>query len=281
MIFGNEYDFSVNINPIDIDFGAFLTAPEPVKLDYITTPAGMQLQKNADVFGDMFFVTSHPIGAQPYGLLIVDAKDKQPVFDGTASVRFEVRPDDTSASATYNDFGNDRNRYEINEAESGSSNGQVITWDESFYVPTQEEFRPMGQNALFITQINYKYQSSYGTLAYLEVGQQGELIVRTHVDFSWNIKQQYVIAPTVYDTWNSVRFEVYSTPNTNGYLRVYLNGNLVVEEYRATIPTADHANTMKIGIYNAFKSRAYEPYKTQVMYFDGLKKSIDFLPQNG
>ncbi len=278
MIFGDVF-VTWNTTPVDIDFDAILAdysvakPAESPRFDFITTPAGMPLQQDPDVFGNLTFVVSQPIRAAAHGLLIVD-DDTQPVFDGEHSVRFEVRPEDTNASATWDDAGNDRNRYEINEQDTGSTNGNIITWDENFFIPYQEGFRPKGGNALFLTQINFKYQHNYGALAYLEVGQNGELLVRTHVDFSWDIKQQYVIAPSVYDKWNNVRFEVYSTPQSNGYLRVYLNGSLVVEEYRATIPTTDYSNTLKLGIYNAYKSRAYEPYNIQVAYFDGIKKTV-------
>lgn len=251
--------------------------PPPPPVDLIATPAGTSCvsERDQDVFGGEVFETSHPIQAKSHGCLIVNSTDKQPVFDGLRSARFEVRPEDCSASVSFNDCTNDRSRHEINEKEGGSTSGQVITWDENIYIPKQTRFRPRGNNALFITQINFKNRTEIGTLAYLEIGANGELIVRTHNGFTFDIKNQYVIMNSFpADTWTNIRFEVLSTPQSNGYIRVYLNGKLVVEENRPTLPTTESSNMLKMGIYNAFKSRATEAYATQVMYFDGVKKSV-------
>lgn len=236
-----------------------------------TTCAGVN---QSDVFGTMAFETSQPINATQYGCLIVSANDKQPVFDGSRSARFEVRPNDCSASSAFNDCINDRSRHEINETGIGATEGQTITWEERLYIPSQPRFRPKGKNAMFLTQINYIDGSNYGTLAYLEVGQNNELIVRTHVGFTWDILKQYVIQQNPADKWVDLKFEVKSTAQQDGYLKVYVDGQLVVNETRQTIPSASSKNWLKLGIYNAFKSQATEPYDTQVVYFDGLSKSI-------
>lgn len=254
--------------------------PPPPPVDLIATPAGTSCnnERDPDVFGGVVFSTSHPIQAKSHGCLIVNSTDKQPVFDGLRSVRFEVRPEDCNASASFDDCPNDRSRHEINENEGSSgTSGQVITWEENFYIPKQVRFRPKGNgnNALFITQINFKSKTEYGTLAYLEIGQNGELMVSTQNDFTFVVKKKYIIANSFpVDTWTNIKFEVLSTPQSSGYLKVYLNGKLVVEENRPTLPTAEHSNLLKFGIYNAFKSLATEPYATQVIYFDGVKKSV-------
>jgi hypothetical protein len=49
---------------------------------------------------------------------------------------------------------------------------------------------------------------------------------------------------------------------------------LAVDEQRVTLPTLASKNYLKIGIYNAYKSMAAEAYGTQVVYFDGLTKSV-------
>jgi hypothetical protein len=253
--------------------------PPPPPVDLIATPAGTSCvsERDPDVFGGEVFETSHPIQAKSHGCLIVNSTDKQPVFDGLRSARFEVRAEDCNASASFNDCTNDRSRHEINEREgSGGTSGQVITWEENIYIPKQTRFRPRGdRNALFITQINFKSKTEYGVLAYLEIGPNGELMVTTHNDFTFVVKKKQVIANSFpVDTWTNIKFEVLSTPQSNGYLKVYLNGKLVVEENRPTLPAADYSNLLKFGIYNAFKSLATEAYTTQVIYFDGVKKTV-------
>jgi hypothetical protein len=247
-------------------------AVAPLPVDLIATPNGTSCGVDQDVFGNEVFDTSHPYQAKPHGCLIVNSTDKQPVVDGLRSARFEVRPEDCSSSATFNDCSNDTSRHEINEREGSSTSGRVLTWEENIYIPKQTRFRPRGKNALFITQINFKSMTKYGTLAYLEIGENGELLVRTHNDFTFDIKNQHVIANSFpVDTWTNIKFEVLSTPQSNGYLRVYLNGKLVVEENRPTLPSLEYSNIMNLGIYNAFKSRATEAYATQVIYFDGVR----------
>ena len=276
-------------SPTVITVPPFTAAPVPVPpppppppsppTDLIATPAGTSCvsERDPDVLGEVF-ETVNTVQSQPHGCLIVNSTDKQPVFDGLRSARFEVRPEDCGASVGYSDCTNDRSRHEISEKEGASTSGQVITWEENIYIPKQTRFRPRGdRNALFITQINFKNKADYGTLAYLEIGENGSLLVRTHKDFTWDIKTRHVIANSFpVDTWTNIKFEVLSTPQSNGYIRVYLNGKLVVEEIRQTLPTAEHSNMMRFGIYNAFKSLAFEPYTTQVMYFDGVKKSVRF-----
>jgi len=253
-----------------------VVVPPPPPADLLSTPNGTSCGVDPDVFG-VAFETVNTVQSQSHGCLIVNSTDKQPVFDGLRSARFEVRPEDCGASVSFNDCTNDRSRHEITEKEGSSTSGQLLTWEENIYIPKQTRFRPKGKNALFITQINFKNKADYGTIAYLEIGENGELLVRTHNEFTWDIKTQYVIANSFpVDTWTNIKFEVLSTAQSNGYIRVYLNGKLVVEENRPTLPTAAHSNMMRVGIYNAFKSRATEAYVTQVIYFDGVKKNVRY-----
>lgn len=251
-----------------------VTPPAPTT--NLATPNGTTCTgvNQPDVFGTMTFETSQPINATQYGCLVVSAADKQPTFDGTLAARFEVRANDCSASSSFNDCTNDRSRHEINETGVGSTEGQTITWEERVYVPSQPRFRPNGQNIMFLTQINYIDNNNYGTLAYLEVGQSGEFLIRTHVGLTFTILKKYLIKQNPYDKWTHLKFEVKSTAKQDGYLKVYVDGQLVVDETRQTLPTSSSTNWLKLGIYNAFKSAAAEPYDTQVVYFDGLSKSV-------
>jgi|688.fasta_scaffold240698_3 hypothetical protein len=253
-----------------------VVVPPPPPVDLLSTPNGTSCGVDPDVFG-VAFETVNTVQSQSHGCLIVNSTDKQPVFDGLRSARFEVRQEDCGASVSFNDCTNDRSRHEISEKEGSSTSGQLLTWEENIYIPTQTRFRPKGKNALFITQINFKNKADYGTIAYLEIGENGELLVRTHNEFTFDIKTLHVIANSFpVDTWTNIKFEVLSTPQSNGYIRVYLNGKLVVEENRPTLPTAEYSNMMRVGIYNAFKSRASETYATQVIYFDGVKKNVRY-----
>jgi hypothetical protein len=49
---------------------------------------------------------------------------------------------------------------------------------------------------------------------------------------------------------------------------------LKVNETKPTLPFPDVRHVLKIGICNAFKPQATEPFDTQVVYFDGIRRSI-------
>lgn len=242
----------------------------------LTTPSGSTCVgvSAPDVFGSMVFETAQPINAKSWGCLLVESADKQAVFDGHQSARFEVRPGDCSANSGFNDCVNDRSRHEINESGIGPTQGQIITWEERIFIPSQPRFRPKGGNIMFLSQINFIDSANYGTVAYIEVAQDGSLMIRTHVGMTFNILNQYVVHRNPVDKWVKFKFEVKSTAQPDGYLKVYVDDQLVVDETRQTLPTPTSVNWLKMGIYNAFKSQATEAYDTQIVYYDGLSKVV-------
>ena len=65
-----------------------------------------------------------------------------------------------------------------------------------------------------------------------------------------------------------------STSEKDGYLKVFVNDKLKVLENRQTLPDSGSGHSLKLGIYNAYKSKAMEPYGKQVVYFDAISKSV-------
>jgi len=235
-------------------------------------PSGLPCDvPNDDVFGDMLFSTRHPIGAKPYGCVVVSATDAHPVFDGISSARFQVGPDDCSGNSGFDDCANDRSRHEIGERLQ-PTNGHVIRYETHVFIPSQQPFKPSGGNILFLTQINFN--EPFGIVAYLEVGPSNQLMIRTHVGLTTDILKKYPVATQVFDRWIQVDYEIKSTPQDDGYLKVFVDGVLAVDETRQTLPSSRASNSLTLGIYNAFKSRASEPFGTQVVYFDGVRKIV-------
>ena len=249
---------------------------DPTLTGLMVTPTGTTCTgvTDADTTGGLDFETSHPIRAQAYGCLAVDAANRQPVFAGTKSLRFEVRPGDCSANRGYDDCINDRSRHEINELQRSGTQGKVITYDTHLYLPVQPRLRPKGGSALFLTQIHFVQDDIYGVTAYLEVSQSGQLQVRTHIGFTYDTLNLYTVLENPFERWVQVRYEVKSTSQPDGYIRVYVDGVLKVDETRATLPNASAGHSLKLGIYNSFLTRASEPHTTQVVYFDGLAKQV-------
>lgn len=230
---------------------------------------------NQDALGGIAFITFlDPIS---FGCHIVNGANGHPVHDGSQSARFELKASECNSSSASPDCQTDRSRYEIFENNrNASTDGKVVTYEVWVYIPPQTRFRPRGGNIMFLDQIQYLPPDNDvgGVLAYLEVGNSGELMIRTHIGFTFNIQQQYTIVQNPVGTWSKVVWEVRGSTQSDGYLRVYANDVLKVDETKPTLPTAGWRHSLKIGIYNAFKSQATEPFDTQVVYFDGVSATV-------
>ncbi|WP_420473112.1 DUF4214 domain-containing protein [Noviherbaspirillum sp. ST9] len=225
--------------------------------------------KDQDALGGVAFQTVHPIGEKAWGCRVVTGPSF-PVLSGSRSVRFEVNPTDCSGNEGFNDCTNDRSRHEIITA-NALGDGRVVNYESSLYIPTQAKFRPKGDNKLFLNQVNSTSATQFGTLAYLEVGSDGDLYVRTQPAGTQSPLNLYPIYKSPQGKWIKVRYEVKVTPDaTSGYLKVYVDDKLVITENRATVPDAASFANFRIGIYNGIKSLAQEPYAKQIVYFDGV-----------
>jgi len=261
----------------------------------LSTPAGntcgtvnnalrQPIATNTDVFGNLAFWVSSVIGSKSWSCLIVNKSDGQPVFDGNQSVRFEVRPGDCTAPnyGSISDCVNDRSRSEIVTADMNSgyqpqpTQGQIITYEYRVYIPTQPLIRPTapaGSSVLMVlTQLRNTHTSD--ALAFLCVDNNGGLYLQTHTGFSWTPNQVVTIDSKPQNKWIKLKYVVKSTSASDGYVKIYVNDALVINETRATLPDAAQAQMLKIGIYNSFLSAAAQPWQTQVVYFDGISTTV-------
>ncbi len=233
------------------------------------------MKNNHDVLGGLTFQNAHRINAPSHACTIVRADAGHPVHSAAESARFEVRPGDCSASVSFDDCSNDRSRSEINETTVEPTNGKTLVYTTHLFIRAVERIKPLGKNTLFLTQVNFVDDFGlYGTLAYLEVGQDGGLLVRTDKGFSFDIQAKYPILSNPYDRWIKLTWEIRSSVGPDGYIKVYVDDVLKVSESRPTLPHVTATNRLKVGIYNVFLSRALEPYFTQVIYFDSISKMV-------
>ena len=264
----------------------------PASTINLATPAGttcgtvnnalrQPIAANSDVFGNLAFWVSSVIGSKSWSCLIVNKSDGQPVFDGTQSVRFEVRPGDCTAPdyTSISDCVNDRSRSEIDTSDGNSgvhppsTQGQIITYEYRVYIPTQPLIRPAGSSVLMVlTQLRNTHTSD--ALAYLCVDAAGGLYLQTHEGFSFIASQKVTIDTKPQDKWIKIKYVVKSTSASDGYVKIYVNDALVINETRATLPDADQTQMLKIGIYNSYLSAAAQPWQTQVVYFDGISTTV-------
>ena len=261
------------------------TSTTPAAAINLATPAGtpcLNSTHSTDVFGNTNYTVAHPIKASTWGCLIVNKSDGQPVFDGNQSVRFEIRPGDCNASNSWDDCTNDRSRWELesNKTNSASTQGQIITYQYYVYIPTQPLIRPdtkTGANKVVteLSQLNwYSKAGDHTIMAGLYVNAAGELYIWTGKDFTYITNDQVTIDSNPYNKWIKITQVVKSTTAADGYIKVYANDKLVINETRATLPDSSSTTLLKIGFYNSNLSSAAQPWQTQVVYFDGISTSV-------
>ena len=236
---------------------------------------------NADVFGNMKFINPYTSGVTSWGCLIVNKSDNQPVLDGNQSARFELRPGDCGASQTFSDCTNNRSRTEIQEANYSVTQGQIITFNNNIFIPTQSNLYTSQTLSLTLTQILYQYNLAsgelinYGDIAQLAMNKSGALIIETYSDFdgSFTRLNTYTVSSSPMNQWINIRYEIKSTASGDGYFKAYVNGALLVNETRSTLPSALASNTIRFGIYDHFQAGG-KASETQVVYFDGISKQV-------
>ncbi|WP_353202606.1 hypothetical protein [Polynucleobacter sp.] len=202
------------------DSSSSSSSSTPASTISLATPAGTQCANdfsNTDAFGNITFTVSHPINASPWGCLVVDKSNNQPVYSGTQSARFEIRPGDCNAATSFNDCVNDRSRWEIFQNRRTSTAGQIITYEYAVYIPSQPLIQPTptsgpGPKPLTVlTQINWQCLTSnpcsslgtngYGALAFLKIDYTGTLSLQTHQDFTWVPNQVVTVDTNPYNKW--------------------------------------------------------------------------------
>ena len=253
----------------------------------LATPAGTPCSSsfsNTDAFGNINFISSN--GNTAWGCLVVDKANSQPVYAGTQSVRFEVRPGDCEGMGCLTD----RSRFDIRQAWAATTAGQIITYEYAIFIPTQPQIQPTpnrgaGSTPLTVlTQINWQCSNNnpcsslgsdgYGALVYLKTDFTGALYLQTHQDFTWTPNQVVTVDSSPQNKWVKLKYVIKSTAASDGYLQVFVNDKLFINETRATLPNSSAADTLKVGIYNSSISSVSQPWQTQVVYFDGFSTSV-------
>jgi hypothetical protein len=246
-----------------------LSATTPVR---VSSPRGLfgwscVNRVDPDVASGVVFKTTDPVGAKYHGCLVVDSTEAHPVLTGRRSFRFQVSPGD----CTTNDCTTDRSRHEIEE--SMARLGQVIRYELSVYIPGIR-VRPRGGSILVLSQFPIVDGSYFGSLGAIMVDNGNRLIFRFHEGFTGGISAEPVLTADIFDRWIRIVVEVKYATDESGYITVSVDD---VEKYRTlrpTLPTHSAAGMFRIGIYNAFMSRAVEPYFDQVVYFDRVIRTV-------
>ena len=264
----------------------------PASTVNLATPAGtpcLTSTKSTDVFGSTNYIVFQTINASTWGCLLVNKSDGQPVFDGNQSVRFEVRPGDCNANSGWSDCANDRSRWELQSDDHkwASTQGKIITNQYYVYVPYQPQILPPTRTdvrdrtaSTLLSQLNWYSRTNKDTttghsiMAGLYVNESGGFYVLTNKDFGYTPNQKILIDTNPYDKWIKMTYVVKSTTAADGYIKIYANDKLVVDETRATLPDTDCTTLIRIGFYNTFLSVTSLAWQTQVAYYDGISTTV-------
>ena len=264
----------------------------PASTVNLATPAGtpcLTSTKSTDVFGSTNYIVFQTINASTWGCLLVNKSDGQPVFDGNQSVRFEVRPGDCNANSGWSDCANDRSRWELQSDDHkwASTQGKIITYQYYVYVPYQPQILPPTRTdvrdrtaSTLLSQLNWYSRTNKDTttghsiMAGLYVNESGGFYVLTNKDFGYTPNQKILIDTNPYDKWIKMTYVVKSTTAADGYIKIYANDKLVVDETRATLPDTDCTTLIRIGFYNTFLSVTSLAWQTQVAYYDGISTTV-------
>ena len=102
----------------------------------------------------------------------------------------------------------------------------------------------------------------------------GGFYIHTNKGFDYTSNQQITIDTKPQDKWIKMTYVIKSTTAADGYIKIYMNDKLVIDETRATLPDLISTTLLKIGIYDGSLSSAAQPWQTQVVYFDGISTSV-------
>jgi hypothetical protein len=235
---------------------------------------------NYDVFNGIRFVNNNTYGNKPYGALIVNKNDGYPIYDGNESSRFELRLGDCGGGIGYEDCATNRSRSEIREDWVNPSTvlGKTITYTENVFIPSQNNFKPTKDGLLVLSQVHWDGgDGTVGSLTYLVMEQNNTLLIRTHRGFSWDWNRNYTITTSPYDKWINIKYEIKVSNNSDGYIKVFVDGKLLFIESRPTVnnPTTCSVQ-LKLGIYNTFiNNNLPTQYYNQIIYIDGVSKTIN------
>ena len=215
---------------------------------------------------------------QPYHCLQVHKSDGHPTKSGDYAYRFELRPEDcTWHLIGWNDCLNDRSRTEIEDCNGCVSvYNKEIVWDYWMYIPEQPKFKPAGPGHLFVSQLLTMAtdSSNYFGLVQILISNENKLAVRPLQQFSFTTAGDIPVIDNPYNQWINIRYEVKTSMYSDGYSRVKINGNTVLNTTGQNVLNKEVGVMLRLGLYNGFKSRATEPYNTQVIYYDSITKSI-------
>jgi len=219
------------------------------------------------VSGDKFGKASNLNNTfKKYGMQVVDKKEGHPVRAGNKSIRFEVRAGDCGQSKGWDDCTTHRERHELSGNKKISSGVWWYAW--SIYFP--KDFINVYPTRVHLGQF-YAGGPKYGDEVnppwmfpnYEKPGYWINNMVRVPA----GNKTQLLTREQMLGKWNDILINVKWTHKDNGYLKLWVNNELVFDNKGPT--KRKHPINFKFGIYRS--GVFIKDVPTQVVYFDEVR----------
>jgi len=255
-------------------------------------------ETNEEVFNGINFKAVNSEGNKAYNCLITNSEDGHPVFSGNESARFELRTESGDCGYTtdgFSDCDTDRSRHEISEEwipEMSDIIGKKITYEYYMYIPETNYFTPndngSGKPLTVLSQIfsisegenliqdEINSSNCDGKALLYFVMEENKLKYLTHKPFTWNQNERILIKENPFNQWIKINIEIYSSLDSTGYIKLFVDDELIDNDIRATMCSFENPHfVLKLGIYNSYISEKNKPFLKQVVYYDDVKRTIE------
>lgn len=207
-------------------------------------------------------------------------RNPEPTRAGNTSQRFELRAGDCYHESSWNDCRTDRSRTEV-VVEQNMTSGKEYWFAFSLFLPNNFETSSTVKST--VGQIKPR---SGPTGTYAGFASAPSLFQLYMLGNEYNFCWQELTNPTAGTTvctdikmskidemkekWTDVVLH-FSTSQTQGFVHVYVNGQLKGSINKPLVNYAAKNFFVKYGIYNTLISRNNGPMPTQIVYFDEVK----------
>ncbi len=219
-----------------------------------------------DTLGFDSFVRS--LNTEPYGYLILP----DPTESAPSSVveRFEVRPGDCGAEAGgWDDCATDRERSELSEKGTRAPAGSEYWYGFSLQAPA--DFPDISPTKTTLGQ--FHQENSHVVFLFNVVN--GSYVLDDQRTGRTAKLYPLIPASELRDRWHRILVQARWSADSDGFLKVYVNGVLKVSLVGNTAPAGTKVY-LKYGVYRAFVSRYKNVYgvppPTQIAHYTRLRK---------
>lgn len=218
------------------------------------------------------FSRSLPIGAKTYGYQKVSRPDYQTRF-GQFAEQFIVRPGDCSKNSSgWSDCENDRERSELMQKgePERQTEGDQYWYRWSILLP--KNYQSIPDIRMVFGQFDQEGKNCEPSFMFQEINGGYLLSVQPNLTGTTEKNKVLIDNDSFTGRWNDIVINALWTKQSNGWFKVWVNGNQKVSYTGKTMSCNEVF--FKYGIYRSHVSRGKELSKsTTTVYYDGIMRS--------